>query len=133
MRISDWSSDVCSSDLADAADILDPVGLGEAEVAVEPVPDIVAVEQEAVAVHPVELFLDEVGDRRLARARQAGEPEQRGALVLEVRAHAAADIGRLPMDILRPAPAEVPTARRDRRVGDIFGPDEAAHREGIAR
>src|SRR3546814_10790782 len=38
-------------DLADAADILDPVSLCEAEVAVEPVTDIVAVEQEAVPVH----------------------------------------------------------------------------------
>src|SRR3546814_10617034 len=86
MRISDWSSDVCSSDLAgvahqlgdlaDAADILDPVSLCEAEVAVEPVTDIVAVEQEAVPVHPVQLLFDEVRDRRFARPRKAGEPER---------------------------------------------------------
>ena len=38
-------------DLADAADVLDPVGLGEAEVLVEPVADIVAVEQEGVPAH----------------------------------------------------------------------------------
>ena len=38
-------------DLADSADILDPVGLGEAKILVEPVAHIVAVEQEGVAVH----------------------------------------------------------------------------------
>src|SRR3546814_12634531 len=96
MRISDWSSDVCSSDLAgvahqlgdlaDAADILDPVSLCEAEVAVEPVTDIVAVEQEAVPVHPVQLLFDEVRDRRFTRPREAGEPEQRGPLILQARA-----------------------------------------------
>ena len=35
-------------DFADPADILDPVGLGEAEIAVETVADIVAIEQEGV-------------------------------------------------------------------------------------
>ena len=38
-------------DFADAADVLDPVGLGEAQVLVEPVADVVAVEQEGVPVH----------------------------------------------------------------------------------
>ena len=36
-------------DFADAADIFDPVDFGEAEIAVEPMADIVAVEQDRVA------------------------------------------------------------------------------------
>jgi hypothetical protein len=44
------------------ADVLDPVGLGKAEILVEPVTDIVAVEQEGVAVHQVEPLFDRVGN-----------------------------------------------------------------------
>ena len=55
-------------DFADPADVLDAVGLGEAEVAVEPVADIVAVEQEGVPPARDELLLDQIGDGRLARA-----------------------------------------------------------------
>ena len=56
-------------DLGDPADVLDPIGFGEAEVAVEPVPDVVAVEEVGVAAEGVEPLLDQVGDRGLARAR----------------------------------------------------------------
>ena len=61
--------------LGDAADVLDAVGIGEAEVAVEAVADIVAVEEIGVAAEEVELLLDEIGDGRLAGAGEAGEPE----------------------------------------------------------
>ena len=57
------------ADLGDAADVLDPVGIGEAEVAVEPVADVVAVQQVGVAAHRVQPLLDQVGDGRLAGAR----------------------------------------------------------------
>ena len=57
--------------LADAADILDAVGLGEAEVLVKPMAHVVAVEQEGVPVHPQQLFLHQIGDRRFAGAREA--------------------------------------------------------------
>ena len=62
--------------LPDPADILGPVGVGEAEVAVEAEADIVAVEQEGVPPGGVKLLLDEIGDGRLAGAGKAGEPEQ---------------------------------------------------------
>ena len=52
----------------DAADVLDALGLGEAEVLVEAVPDIVAVEDVGVPAFGGEPLLDEVGDGRLARA-----------------------------------------------------------------
>ena len=71
--------------LGDAADVLDAVGVGEAEVAVEAVADVVAVEQVGVAAHQVELLLDEVGDGRLAGAGEAGEPQDARLLALERR------------------------------------------------
>ena len=65
-------------DLADAADVLDAVGVGEAEIAVEPVPDIVAVEQHRVRAERQQLLFETVGDRRFAGAGQPGEPQDRG-------------------------------------------------------
>jgi hypothetical protein len=53
---------------ASPADVLDPVGVGKAEVAVQPVPDIVAVEQHRVAAESQQFLLDPVGNRRLAGA-----------------------------------------------------------------
>ena len=66
-------------DLADPADVLDAVGVGEAEVAVEPVTDIVAVEQHRVAADRQQLLFETVGDRRFAGAGQPGEPQHRAA------------------------------------------------------
>ena len=47
-------------DLADAADVLDAVGIGEAEVAVEAVAHVVAVEQMVWWPPRVQLALDDV-------------------------------------------------------------------------
>ncbi len=57
--------------LGDAADVLHPVGVGEAEVAVEAVAHVVAVEQVRARAERVQLRLDDVGDRRLAGTRTA--------------------------------------------------------------
>ena len=58
-------------DLGDAADVLDAVGIGEAEVLVEAVAYVVAVEQVRVPTELVQLALDDVGDGRLAGRRTA--------------------------------------------------------------
>jgi MFS family permease len=113
--------------LGDAADVLDAVGVGEAEVAVEAVADIVAVEDVGVAAHRVQLLLDEVGDGRLARARQAGEPEHRGFWPFSA-ARALVDVERLPVDVgarrsaksIMPAPTVL--------VGEAVDQDEGAGR-----
>ena len=55
--------------LADAADVLDPVGGGEAEILVEAVADVVAVEQGGMNAALVQPRLDQIGDRRFARRR----------------------------------------------------------------
>ena len=57
-------------DFADAADVLDAVRVGEAEVAVQAVTHVVAVEHVGVRATGVQLTLDDVGDGALARARQ---------------------------------------------------------------
>ena len=68
--------------LGHAPDVLDAVGLGEAEIPVQTVPDVVAVEQVGVAPARDQPALEQVGDRRLARAGQPGEPDDAGALPL---------------------------------------------------
>ncbi len=55
-------------DFARAPDIFDPISLGEAEVAVEAVSDVVAVQQHRMMRHREQLLLDEVGNGRLAGA-----------------------------------------------------------------
>ena len=50
------ASTISLRDLRDAADVLDPVGVGEAEIAVEPVADVVAVEQVGVAARACSLL-----------------------------------------------------------------------------
>ena len=53
----------------DAPDIFDPVLVGEAQILVEPMTHVVAVEQVGVPAFGVQLLLDQVGDGRFARAR----------------------------------------------------------------
>ena len=70
--------------LADPADVLDAVGIGEAEILVQAVPDVVAVEQVGVMAAAVQHPLDEVGDRRLARPGEPREPDDAGVLAAEL-------------------------------------------------
>ena len=86
-------------DLADAADVLDAIGVGEAEILVQPVAHVVAVEQEGMPVHARQFLLDQIGDRRFAGAREPGEPQHRGLLVLQLGMRFARDVERLPMDV----------------------------------
>src|SRR5581483_8910660 len=66
-------------DPADPLDVRVPVLLREAETLGEVRADGVAVEVLDDEAAPVELRPDHVGDRRLARPRQAGEPEREAA------------------------------------------------------
>ena len=118
-------------DLADAADVLDAVGLREAEIAVEAVADVVAVEQEGVAAERVEAALDQVGDRRLARSGEAGEPEDAGALALLRGVGGAGDVDLLPVDVGGAADGLVDHAGGDGGVGLAIDEDEAAERGAV--
>ena len=90
--------------------------------------DIVAIEQEGVAVHQRQLLFDFVGDGRLARARQTGEPQHARCLVLHCCVMIAGDVGRLPMDVLAAPQAEMQHACADRAMGDLVDQDEPAQR-----
>jgi hypothetical protein len=74
--------------LGHAADVLHPVLVGEAQVLVQAVADVVAVQDVGVVAHRQQLLLHQVGDGRLARAGQAGEPHAARAWCL-IRARAA--------------------------------------------
>ena len=111
---------------AGAANVLHPVGLGEAEIAAEPVADVVAVEQHRVVAGHVQPLLDDIGDRRLAGARQPGEPENGRFLMLERGALGLADQERLPMDIGAAAQPERDHAGADGVVGEAVDDDKRA-------
>src|SRR3546814_15458995 len=85
MRISDWSSDVCSSDLAGAG----ALGAGRAQVEIELGVEVAAGDrgQQAAAVDDGELAVGpdvmQAGRRRVqaeARGRTAGESERKRAV-----------------------------------------------------
>ena len=69
--------------LANAREVLGPVRGREAQILVKAMADVVAVEQGRMDAARVKLRLDKVRDRRLPRAREAGEPEDRRLLMLE--------------------------------------------------
>ena len=99
--------------LADAADVLDAVGVGEAEIAVEAVAHVVAVEQHGVDAARVQRLLDQIGDGRLAGAGQAGEPQHRAAVWCFSAARAALSTASgLAMDVGRPPQRESDHAGR---------------------
>jgi hypothetical protein len=112
--------------LGDPADVLDTVGLGEPEVAVEAAADVVAVEQVGPAAELVQLQLEQVGDRRLAGAREAGEPDRAGLLAERARARRLVDVELLVVDGGGAAQRVAQHPRADRRVRDAVDHDEAA-------
>src|SRR5207247_5433413 len=84
------------------ADVLGPVGGREAEVLVEAVADVVAVEDEGVHVALPERLLERHRDGGLPRAGEAGEPDRGAAVPAQARpigprdsALVADDVGRL--------------------------------------
>ena len=90
-------------DFADAADVFDPVDFGKAQILVEPMPDIVAIEQDGMDAMRVKPRFDQIGDRRFARAGEAGEPQHGGLVMLDPGAVMLGDVQPLAVDIGRPA------------------------------
>ena len=87
---------------------------------------VVAVEE--VGAHPsgVQFRLDDVGDRRLARTRQAGEPEHSRLVGVQPGAGGLVDLDVLPVDVVRAAQGEVQQTGADGDVGELVDHDEAA-------
>ena len=72
--------------LCHAPDILDPVCIREAKIAVEAMPDIIAVQQIGVTPRKRQLALHNIGNGGLARTRKTGEPKDDRLLPLEISA-----------------------------------------------
>ena len=112
--------------LAHAADVFHPVGIGKAQIAVQPVTHIVAIQKEGVLAQGMQLLFHDIGDGRFARTRQAGEPDDAGLLVLLRGMGVAVHIDGLPMHVLAAAQGEMDHPRRDRRIGHAVDQDETA-------
>src|SRR3546814_4407772 len=106
MRISDWSSDVCSSDLAvarveigqEASAVVERIGLGIAEALLE---RLVLVEIEIARERGIAVALDLVGEAVvlvLTIADQAGqffvETDPKHALAVRIEGHIIAELRR---------------------------------------
>ena len=101
-----------------APDVLDPVGVGEAQVPVQAMADIVAIQRVGVPAERQQPLLDAVGDRRLARAREAGEPQDGRAMSLDRRPCGLVDGEIVPAEIGGAAQREADHAGADRRIAD---------------
>ena len=113
-------------DLGDASNVFDAVALGEAEIAIEPMTDIVAIEHEGMFPESVKLFFQLIRDRRLAGARQTGEPQQRRLLRIKTGSRRFGDIEGLEIGISGAPQPEADHARRHRRIGMAIDQDESA-------
>ncbi len=92
----------------------------------EPMADIVAVQQHRVTRHGEQLLVDEIGDGGFSGAGQAGKPEYAWPLVLERGALILADEHRLPGDIGGSPQRECDHPRADGSVGVAVDNDEGA-------
>ena len=113
--------------LGHTSNVLNSIGVSEAEVAVQPVTHVVAVEQIRVAAHRVQLLLNNVGDSRLASARESGEPHHATALTLDHRASLLIDSDCLPVNVVGASQCEVQQPCSNRVVGIAIDENEATH------
>ena len=112
--------------LAHTADVFYPVGIGKAQILVQPVAHIVAIQQIGVTVHPCELLFHKIRNGGFARPGQARHPQHHWLLVFHAGMMFAADIGRLPVNILRPAQREMDQPGPHGAVGHLVDQDEPA-------
>jgi hypothetical protein len=96
--LTSFSKQGCRSYLRDAANVLDTVLVGEAEVLVEAEADVVAVEAVGVDAEVEEVLLESSGYSRLAGRRKTGKPDCQTTLAIEMGALAAGE-GRVPGDV----------------------------------
>ncbi len=88
-------------DLAHAPDVLAPVLGGKTQVVAEPVPHVVAVEHVGGDAAADQRALERAGQRALAGAGQAGEPQRHAAVPVQGFALRACDLPGVPADVGR--------------------------------
>src|SRR5262249_31329383 len=69
--------------LRDTANVLNAIGIGEAEISIEAMTHIVTIEQVGMTAERGKLALDEIGDSGLAGTRKASEPQNARILTLD--------------------------------------------------
>src|SRR5262249_47289121 len=98
----------------------------QAKVLVEPVADVVAVEHVSVAAKAMQLLLDEVGDRRLARRGETRGPQHARLLALQPRVGAFVDVDPLPADVPRAMHLGIAWPGADDGISDpVYHPEAA--------
>ena len=89
------------ADFADAPDIFDAILWREAEVAIQAVADVVAIEHINVQAELEEFAFERVGDRAFARAGKAREPDDRAFVTVAQRTFRCGDFAFAPENVLR--------------------------------
>ena len=88
--------------------------------------DVVAVEQIGVGAQAVQLGLHQIGDGRLARSRQPGEPDHGRSMARADCASCFVHLDLLPVDVVGSAQCEVEHSGTHRVLGDPVDDDESA-------
>ncbi len=112
----------------DAPNVLDTVGVGEAEVPSQPVPHVVTVEEVGVASEGVQPPFEFVCDGRLPprTGEPPREPDDVRPMAFEQRTGLAVHVDGLPMDVVRPAERMRNHSGTDGGVGQPVDEDEAS-------
>ena len=87
---------------------------------------VVTVEHGGVAAHRMQPLFHQVGQRGLARARQAREPQDGGLVAFDGRTRSAVHFLRLRLDVVRSAQRKVQHAGGHRVEADAVDQDQAA-------
>ena len=89
--------------------------------------NIVAIQRIGMVTRLRQLAFDQIGDRGLAGAGQACEPENSGFLTLDLGPGILGHIHRVVMDVGRATQAELDHTRTDRLVGEAVDQDKGTH------
>src|SRR5208337_70694 len=103
--------------LANAADVFDPIKFRKSQILIEPMPYIIAVEHDGVDATRIKPGFNEIGDRRFARAGKARKPYHGGFMMLDAGTVLLADAKTLEMNVGRAAKTIGDHARRCCFVG----------------
>ena len=111
---------------ANPANILDTIHLGESQVPVEPVANVITVQHQRVHTARMQFRFHKVGDSRLAGAGQAREPQHRRFVVHQSTTLGLADSDGLMVNVCCTPQGEIDHSGCDGLVGRPIDQDERA-------
>ena len=109
-----------------STDVLDSVCLRKAEVLVETVTHVGAIEDARMAAHRMKPFLHQVSNGGLPRARETRQPNDTRPLMLDGGARRLVHIDMLEVDVVRTAKREMQHSGANSLVTDAVDENEAA-------